>query len=261
MINFVKKKSNYILFSILAFIVFWKLLSLWVAQTIIVPSPEETVAALRAIVSKPNFGIIIGHSLRRMLIGFSVTAVIAVVVGVSAGIIEPLRQILKPLVLVLKAVPTMAIILLALIWLASEKAPMLVGGIICFPIIYQNVVKGISEVDVKLLEMARVYKVDKKHMIKDIYLPSIKPYLLAALSTAAGLNVKVVIAAEVLSQPPLSIGENFQIARANLDTPAVFGWAIIAIVIAAGFDYAIQLLSGNRQFRKQVFKQYKTQGE
>ncbi len=256
--NLASKKRRYVFLSIIAFIAFWKLLSLWVAQTIIVPSPEETVAALRAIVSQPNFTVIIGHTLRRMLIGFVVTAAIAVVVGISAGIIEPLRQILKPLVLVLKAVPTMAIILLALIWLESEKAPMLVGAIICFPIIYQNVVKGISEVDVKLLEMARVYRVDKKRIIKDIYLPSIKPYVLAALSTAAGLNVKVVIAAEVLSQPPLSIGENFQIARANLDTPAVFGWAIIAIFIAAGFDYAIQLLSGTRQIKKQIQSQRTT---
>ncbi len=91
--------------------------------------------------------------------------------------------------------------------------------------------------------MAHVDRVAHYHLVKDIYLPSIKPYLLAALSTAAGLNVKVVIAAEVLSQPAVSIGESFQIARANLDTAAVFAWAIIAILIAASFDYAIKLLS------------------
>ncbi len=248
--NFAKKKSSYIILSILAFIVFWKLLSLWVAQTIIVPSPEETLVSLRAIIIQPKFGRIIGHSISRMLGGFVVSASIAVIVGITAGIFEPLRLVLKPFVLTLRAVPTMAIILLALIWLQSEKAPMLVGAIICFPIIYQNTVKGISEVDIKLLEMARVYRVDQKRVIKDIYLPSIKPYLIAALSTAAGLNVKVVIAAEVLSQPPLSIGESFQIARANLDTPAVFAWAIIAIVIAAGFDYAIQLISGDKVIKK-----------
>ncbi len=244
--NLAKKKSSYIILSILAFIVIWKLLSLWVAQTIIVPSPEETLSSLRAILSQPKFWRIIGHSVSRMLGGFVVTAGIALVVGIAAGIIEPLRLVLKPFVLILRAVPTMAIILLALIWLESEKAPMLVGAIICFPIIYQNTVKGISEVDIKLLEMAHIYRVDQKRIIKDIYLPSIKPYLLAALSTAAGLNVKVVIAAEVLSQPPISIGESFQIARANLDTPAVFAWAIIAILIATSFDYAIQLLSGSK---------------
>ncbi len=247
--NFAKKKSSYILFSILAFIVFWQLLSLWVAQTIIVPSPKETLVSLHDIITQPKFWRIIMHSLSRMIGGFVVTASIALIVGVAAGILEPLRLVLKPFVLILRAVPTMAIILLALIWLESEKAPMLVGAIICFPIIYQNTVKGIAEVDVKLLEMAQIYRVDKKRVIKDIYLPSIKPYVIAALSTAAGLNVKVVIAAEVLSQPSLSIGESFQIARANLDTPAVFAWAIIAIVIAAGFDYAIQFISGDKAIK------------
>ncbi len=233
----------YTAISIVVFIAFWKLLALWVAQPIIVPSPEATLAALYAAVSQANFMTIVGHSIARMALGFSITAFIALTLGLAAGIFKPLRQVLKPLLLVLKAVPTMAIILLALIWLQSERAPMLVGAIVCFPIIYQNVVKGIAEVDVKLIEMAHVYRVDRLHLIKDIYLPSIKPYLTAALSTAAGLNVKVVIAAEVLSQPPVSIGESFQIARANLDTATVFAWAIIAILIAASFDYAIKLLS------------------
>ncbi len=237
-----KRQKKYIVISIGVFIVFWKLISLWVAKPIIVPSPEATLASLYSIVKQPDFLQIIGYSIRRMFISFFVTAVISLLLGVLAGVFTPLRQVLKPVVLVLKAVPTMAIILLALIWLESERAPLLVGAIICFPIIFQNVIKGIDEVDLKLIEMARVYRVDHYHLVKDIYLPSIKPYLLAALSTAAGLNVKVVIAAEVLSQPTVSIGESFQIARANLDTAAVFAWAIIAILIAASFDYTIKLL-------------------
>ncbi len=242
------RQLKYVALSICGFIAFWKLLSLWVAQPVIVPSPEATFAALYGVVKQPDFLLVIGHSLRRMLIGFVSTALIALIIGVSAGVFMPLRQLLKPLLLILKSVPTMAIILLALIWLQSERAPLLVGAIICFPIIYQNVVKGIAEVDVKLIEMARVYRVTGYRLIKDIYLPSIKPYLVTALSTAAGLNVKVVIAAEVLSQPPLSIGASFQIARANLDTAQVFAWAIIAVLIAAAFDYAIRRLSAAKLF-------------
>ncbi len=237
--------KRYVLLSIGISIILWKVISLWVGKSIIIPSPEETIVALISIIKNPEFSIAVYNTLKRIIIGFTFTFILAVILGMVSGFYNPVYYILKPVVTVFKAVPTMAVILLALIWLESETAPILVGFLVTFPLLYQNVVQGIVNIDKQLIEMAKIYKVGKIKMIREIYLPSIKSYLLAGISTALGLTVKIVIAAEVLSQPKISIGTSFQMERANINTAGVFAWAIIAIVIAGSFDILIKYAQKN----------------
>lgn len=240
-----KDDKRYVLLSIGISIILWKAISLWVGKSIIIPSPEETTVALIGVIKNPEFNIAVYNTMKRIFIGFSFTFILSLVLGMVSGFYSTVYYILKPVVTVFKAVPTMAVILLAIIWLESEAAPILVGFLVTFPLLYQNVVQGIVNIDSQLVEMAKVYKVSKIKMVREIYLPSIKSYLLAGISTALGLTVKIVIAAEVLSQPKISIGTSFQMEKSNLNTAGVFAWAIIAIFIAGAFDILIKYAQKN----------------
>ncbi|MEW6698557.1 MAG: ABC transporter permease subunit [Bacillota bacterium] len=163
----------------------------------------------------------------------------ALFLGVLAGFWRPLHYLLNPLVVTIKATPTVSIILLALIWLDTERAPILIGLLIIFPILYTSIATGIQDVDAKLVEMSKMYQVKKSSMVRELYLPSMLPYLLSASSTALGLNLKVIITAEVLSQPNISMGTSLQMEKVYLNTAGVFAWTLIAILIAALFDYVL----------------------
>lgn len=250
-----ENEKLYLVFSIIFSIILWKILSIIVNKTIIVPSPEETFLELVKIIKNPNFKIVVFNTMRRIITGFSITLVIATVLGMLSGLYKPIYYLLKPLVTTFKAIPTMAVIILAIIWLSSDKAPMLVGALIAFPLLYQNVVQGILGVDKNLVEMARIYNFSKVKMIKSIYLPTLKPYLLSGISTASGLNVKIVIAAEVLCQPYQSIGTYFQMERSNLNTPGVFAWSIVAICIAGIFDFIIKFFQEYWKIKRMIKKE------
>jgi NitT/TauT family transport system permease protein len=239
--NSFKNEKVYLTISIIISIALWKVISMVVGKAIIIPSPEKTVLELVKIIKNPDFLIVVFHTMKRIIVGFSITLILAVILGVLSGLYKPVYYLLKPIVTTFKAVPTMAVIIVAIIWLSSEKAPMLVGALIAFPLLYQNVVQGIINTDENLVEMSVMFEFGKIKTIKNIYIPSIKPYLFAAISTASGLNVKIVIAAEVLSQPYASIGTCFQMERANLNTAGVFAWAIVAIVIVIFFDCIVKL--------------------
>ncbi len=226
--------------STVVLIIIWKFAAMWIGKSIIIPSPEETLLELIRIVSEPDFFAAVFNTLHRVIIGFSITFIVALVLGGLSGFSSTVYHLMKHLVLLSKSVPTMAVILLALIWLRSEKAPILVAFLVTFPILYQNVVQGIRQVDLKLIEMVNLYGVNKWKILKDLYLPSIRSYLLAGMSTAMGLTIKIVIAAEVLSQPYLSIGTSFQLEKAHLNTAGVFAWSFIAIVLASIFDWIIE---------------------
>ncbi|MGV8146551.1 MAG: ABC transporter permease [Alkaliphilus sp.] len=235
-------KSKYLLLSIALLMTLWYVVAVVVAKPIIIPTPIETLRAFIEIVRTEWFIIAVYSTVKRVLLAFSVTLISAITLGMVAGFYMPFNYLFKPIITVFKAVPTMAVIILAIIWLDSELAPILVSFLVTFPLIYQNVVHGIQNIDPHVIDMAKVYKVSKSKMIKDIFLPSIKSYLMAGISTAVGLNVRIIIAAEVLSQPEISIGTAFQIERANLNTAGVFAWSIIAIMIVGLFELSIKFL-------------------
>ncbi|MBS3949156.1 MAG: ABC transporter permease, partial [Peptococcaceae bacterium] len=71
-------------------------------------------------------------------------------------------------------------------------------------------------------------------------LPSIAPYILAGASTAMGLGLKVVVAAEALSQPKLAIGTRMQVERMYLETAGLFAWTITALFLSWLLEYGIR---------------------
>lgn len=235
------KEFLYTLLSIIILVICWKVLAIVVDKEILVPSPEGTLIELIRMIQSPNFVLSVTNTLIRALSGFMLALAAGIFLGMLGGFFKPMYYLLRPLVLINKAVPTMAMILLALIWLESEKAPILVGFVVIFPVIYENVVEGIRNVDVKLVEMMKIYEIDRLGRLKDLYIPSIKSYLYGGMIAAMGLNLKIIIAAEVLSQPRISMGTSFQIEKANLNTAGVFAWLIITIVIAGILEQTLKI--------------------
>lgn len=224
----------------------WYILSLITSNEVIIPSPGNVLKNIFFILKEKKSWLSMGSTFLRAALSLSLDLALALALGIAAGLIKPLYDFLKPLVLMLKSVPTMAIILLSLIWFNSETAPLFVGFLVIFPLLYSAVYQGIVHTDKDLLEMAEAYGVPRKNIIKKIYLPSVKSYLYGALTTAAGLNLKVIIASEVLSQPSLSIGNRLQIERINLNTAGVAAWAVIVILLASLFDRFLRRLSHDR---------------
>ncbi len=244
----IKNKKNYIIISILGLLLLWQILALLINKSIILPSPQETYKELVFIVKQPEFFITIINTLKRVILGFIISFILALLLS-FASIKESIYYSLKPLVTTFKVVPNMAIILLALIWLKADYAPILVGFLIIFPVLYESSLKGIKSVNKELLQMAKVYNINKLKIFKDIYLPSMKPFILMGINSALSLNLKIVIAAEVISQPVNSIGGFFQIEKSNLNTAGVFAWAVISIIIGGIFEIIISLVLKKRRNR------------
>lgn len=218
----------------------WILLSRIIDNEVIFPTIKSTFFSLIDIIKNPNFLIIICYSILRSLIGFIISLLLAVVIGILSSISKTMYHLMLPIINFLSSVPTMAIIILALIWLNNEFVPIFVGFIMVFPILYETVLKGILNIDNNIISMAQIYKVDKITVIKDIYIPSIFISLSNIFSSTLGINLKMVIAGEVLSQPKYAIGSNLQLQKIYLNTSGVFAWIIIILLIAKLFEYILE---------------------
>lgn len=236
------KNKKYIMISTVVLIMIWAIASKKVNNEIIIPSISSTLTSLIGIIKDKEFIYIIGATLIRSLASFLFSLVFSVILGVTASFSRVVYNFMMPLLSFLKSVPTMGIIILALIWLSNDNAPILIGFIVVFPILYESVLSGILNVDTKILDMARLYKVRRRTFVKDIYIPSILMGVNGVINSALGLNFKVVIAGEVLGQPKYSIGSSLQLEKMYLDTPGVFAWIIIIVSITIFFEVIIKLL-------------------
>jgi NitT/TauT family transport system permease protein len=111
-----------------------------------------------------------------------------------------------------------------------------------FPFITTNVSDGIRSIDSDLIVMSCFYKVNRRRIIRELYIPAIMPFIISGASSALGIGWRAIIIGEVLSQPEYGIGTVMQNAQTFLNVDAVIAWTIIAVLISFGFEKMIRLV-------------------
>ncbi|MBZ2175281.1 ABC transporter permease subunit [Schnuerera sp. xch1] len=248
--DYILKDKKLSILSKLIIIGMWILLSKIIDNEVIFPTIKSTFISLIDIVKNSDFLNIIISSLLRSLIGFLISLFLAIITGILSSVSKIIYNLMMPILNFLSSVPTMAIIILALIWLDSEYAPMFIGFIMVFPILYETVLKGILSVNSKIITMAQLYNVGKITVIKDIYIPSILLNLSLVFTSSLGINLKMVIAGEALSQPRFAIGSSLQLQKMYLNTSGVFAWIIIILLISKIFKFIVELIKRNLKINR-----------
>ncbi|MFR8023128.1 ABC transporter permease [Eisenbergiella massiliensis] len=146
------------------------------------------------------------------------------------------RDLLAPAMAAIKAVPVASFIILVLIWVPSRNLSVVISFLMVLPVIYTNVLGGILSTDRKLLEMAQVFRIPLFRRIRYIYLSQLLPYLRTGFSLSLGLCWKAGVAAEVIGIPKGSIGEKLYEAKVYLETPDLFSWTLVIVLISVIFE-------------------------
>lgn len=235
--NYILRDRKLSIISRISIIFIWILLSKAVNNEVIVPSIESTFISMIKIIEDPNFLNTIKYTLFRTLIGFSISLLLAMATGILSSISKVIYNLMVPILKFLNSIPTIAIIVLALIWLNNEFVPMVVGFIMIFPVLYETILNSILNVDQNIIQMANLYKVGKMGIVKNIYIPNILYNLSSIFNSVLGINLKMVIAGEVLAQPKYAIGSSLQLQRMYLNTSGVFAWIVIILLISGMIDY------------------------
>lgn len=240
--NFISKKNLISLAGILLLLLIWKLASLAAASEQIVPSPGKTILTTWNILTDPHFWPDIMNTVFRGLAGFLVSIFLAFLFGVPAGINHNIFLFINPLLVTIRSTPVISIILLAIIWLGNESVPVFIALLTMFPVICVNIIEGIRNVDEDLIEMSTIYKVKSSRILREVYLPSIVPFLTGGISNALGFGWRAIIIGEVLSQPLKGIGTRMQESQSYLLVSEVIAWTLIAVIVSWLFENMVRSL-------------------
>ena len=203
---------------------------------LLLASPVSALIRLGELAGTANFWRTIFVSASHIFGGFLLSCALGVVLAAAAARFPLLRELLSPLVAVVKAVPVVSFIILALVWLQAETLSLVIAALMVFPPVYLNVLAGFESADRQLLEMARVFRVPFARRLRGIYLPAVLPHFRSAASLGLGLCWKSGVAAEVIGLPALSIGEALYNAKVYFMTPDLFAWTAVIVAVSVGFE-------------------------
>ncbi len=203
---------------------------------LLLASPVQAALRLLELLPSPAFWQAVGNSSARIFGGFLLSCTLAVLLAALAAGRPWLEDLLAPPVAVVKAVPVASFIILALVWLDARSLSLFISGLMVFPPVYLNVLEGLRRTDGHLLELARVYRIPLRRQVWGIYLPQVLPYFRSAASLALGLCWKAGAAAEVIGLPAGTIGERLYTAKVYLQTPDLFAWTAVILLLAAAFE-------------------------
>ena len=194
---------------------------------LLLASPADAAKRLAELSVTADFWRAVARSAAHILGGFLLSCALAVVLAALAARLRRVEELLAPLVAAIKAVPVASFIILALVWLSSRSLTLF---------IYLSTLEGIRRTDRQLLEMARVYRVPLSRRLAGIYVPQVLPYFRSAVSAALGLCWKAGTAAEVISLSGGTIGERLYTAKVYFQTPDLFAWTAVIVLISALFE-------------------------
>lgn len=227
---------------VLFWLVIWQALSVFVGIELLVASPEAVLRVLALRIGESDFWLSILYSMLRVVAGFSLAVVFGTLLAVLTSAVPFLYHLFYPLLTVIKATPVASFIILVLLWVKSSYVPIFISFLMVMPIVWSNIATAIKNTDIKLLEMASVYNFGKLKTIKLIYIPQCIPNFYTSCVMGIGFAWKSAIAAEVISTPKISIGRGLYNSKIYLETPDLFAWTLVVVILSILLEKAFKKL-------------------
>lgn len=219
-------------FIIIFWLIVWQIAAMAVNQAILLPKPVMVGKTLLRFLGESEFWLAITHSLLKIMMGFFLAMILGSGLAFLGAKFSFVHQLIYPILSIIKATPVASFIILALIWINSANLSTFIAFLMVLPMFYANIYQGLKNVDVKLLEVAKVFGLNKRRTFREVYLPSLKPYLISTCTIGLGFAWKSGVAAEVIGLPAKTIGNQLYYAKVYLQTDELFAWTAAIIVLS-----------------------------
>ena len=199
---------------------------------LLVPSIQNIGLAFVQIFTSKNSLEAIFLTIVRLVIILFISSLCGVLMGAIASKKTKIAYFLQPYVTIFRTIPVISIFVILIILFGFNSTPLIVTSLMIFPIIYQQTLESIRQIDQAYLD---IYHLEDNRFwsgLKNCYLPLTKNQLLTAFLQSAGLGIKVLVMSEYLAQTPKSIGFSLYLAKTNIRYDQVFAWTILLIIIA-----------------------------
>ena len=228
---------------LLSIVVLWVGLAILVDNQYLLPSVSQTVNALYNLVGQKEFYTALFGTLGRSVIAFVLSFGIGSVLGIISLERRNAERIIQPVMALTRALPTIAVVLLLLFWTTSKIAPIIVTALVVLPTSYTHVKSAFLSVDKTSVEAGMVDGANKRQIFTKIRLPQAMPSVYNAIGSGLSLNLKLMVAAEVLSSTANSIGYLLNTSKVYFEIAQMLAIVMVMVVLGCIIETSFLSLS------------------
>lgn len=210
------------------------------------PTPEQFGSAARQLVLGDGFGDGRLHehvlqSVKLILMGFFAASSVGVALGLWMGWSRTAEALINPIFLLVRPIPALAWIPLAIVWLGlGDAAKVMILWFAAFVPSVINSFTGVRSIERPIIEASRMLGIRGWPLIKDVIIPGALPSIFTGLRLSLQGCLTALVAAELLGA---LLGMGKVLYQAGLDIyPAMIlaGMVTVAVVgfaLTAALDF------------------------
>jgi len=172
--------------------------------------------------------------------------VIGTIAGLAAGFafarVELLARVFDPYIRIFNALPRVILAPILILWFGLGMASKVALGVtLVFFVVFFNTFQGIREVDITIVNNARMLKATDRQLVRHVYLPSAMAWIFSSLHTSIGFALVGAVVGEYIGS---ARGIGYVVAQAQgvFDTASVFAGLILTSAVVLLIDLAIHRL-------------------
>ena len=231
------------LFSVAAMWLVWIIAYAVVKNDYLVPSFWGTAGEFFSLFGQAFFWEAFAHTLLRTFVAFLMSFVLGFAAAAAGVAFAPFARFLRPIIAVCRTLPTMAVLLLILVWTSPRTAPVVVTVLVLFPVIYSQLTSSISGVGGELAEMARAYRLTTWQKLSKIYVPQIAPVTVRETGSNLSFGIKLTISAEVMAHTYTALGGLMSEAQTYYNLPRLAALTLCAIFAGLIIELVFRLIA------------------
>jgi NitT/TauT family transport system permease protein len=194
---------------------------------IFLPGPWLVLGSLAELAAKGQLAGHVAATLERVAIGFGTGAAAGVTLGLAAGALAPVRNVVEPLVELLRPIPPLAVLPMFIVWVGIGE-PSKIGFITYatfFPV-FLTTVTGVRQIDPLLLRAARSLGARGPALFARVILPAALPDVLTGLRLGVALAFFVIVISEFIGAEQ-GLGFLINDGRNFFQVPQMLGAAVV----------------------------------
>jgi ABC-type nitrate/sulfonate/bicarbonate transport system permease component len=199
------------------------------------PAPSSIISKLVEMARSGELTENVLISLQRIVLGFLLGGVPAIVIGIAMGIWRPIRAIVDPLIVATYPIPKSSLLpLILLIFGLGEMSKVMMVAIGVFYPMAINATAGVLQINQIYLDVGKSFKASPWDTFRTIALPGALPFIMTGVKLGAGLALILIAIAEMVGAKSgigymiWSAWETFAVAKmyVGLFVIALIGFAI-----------------------------------
>ena len=211
-------------------------------DSVFLPSPNDVKEALIRLGAKGFLFKDIGASFTRVTIGFCLSVLVAIPLGIMMGSFASIRSLFEPIIGILRYMPAPAFIPLLIIYLGIDESPKIalifIGTVFFNVLMIMDAVKFIPK---DLIETTYTLGGSRWQILTQVIMPYIIPSILDTFRINIATSWNLVVVAELLAASE-GLGKRILLAQKFLKTDEIFACLLVLGLIGFMLDLFFRLL-------------------